>query len=117
MNTLKNTVKLIGNLGRNPEIIKLKSGSQVAKFTMATNETYKNKSGDYVTVTQWHNVECWGKTAELCEKLLQKGSEVIVEGRLESNNYENKQGEKRTKTYVSMREFMLVNKRNESEKA
>jgi single-strand DNA-binding protein len=110
MNTLKNTVKLIGNLGMNPEIVKMPSGDQLAKFSIATNETYKNKAGEYVQNTQWHNVQCWGKTAELCEKLLKKGAEVVLEGKLENNTYETKSGEKRTKTYVSLREFMLVNK-------
>ena len=68
MNTLRNKVQLIGNLGNDPEIVNLESGKTLAKFAIATNENYKNAEGEKVTDTQWHNVVAWGKTAEIIEK-------------------------------------------------
>ena len=82
MNTLKNKVQLIGNLGNDPEIINLESGKMLAKFSIATNENYKNAQGEKITDTQWHNVIAWGKTASIVEKYLAKGKEVAVEGKL-----------------------------------
>ncbi len=69
MNTLRNKVQLIGNLGNDPEIINLESGKTLAKFSIATNENYKNANGEKVTDTQWHNIIAWGKTAEIVEKV------------------------------------------------
>ena len=68
MNTLRNKVQLIGNLGNDPEIITLESGKKLAKFSIATNESYKNSLGEKITDTQWHNVVAWNKTAEIIEK-------------------------------------------------
>ena len=70
MNSLKNKVQLIGNLGNDPEIVMLENGSKLAKFSIATNETYKNASGEKVTDTQWHNIVAWGKLAEIAENFL-----------------------------------------------
>ena len=75
MSTLRNKVQLIGNLGNNPEIITLESGKKLAKFSIATNESYKNAQGEKITDTQWHNVIAWNKTAEIIEKYLVKGNE------------------------------------------
>ena len=72
MNTLRNKVQLIGNLGNNPEIITLESGKKLAKFSIATNENYKNAQGEKVTTTEWHNLVAWGKTAEIAENYLEK---------------------------------------------
>ena len=68
MSTLRNKVQLIGNLGNTPEIITLESGKKFAKFSLATNENYKNAKGEKVTDTQWHNIVAWNKTAEIIEK-------------------------------------------------
>ena len=84
MNSLRNKVQLIGNLGNDPEIINLESGKTLAKFSVATNESYKNASGEKVTDTQWHNVVAWGKTAQIIEKYVTKGKEVAIEGKLTS---------------------------------
>ena len=70
MSTLRNKVQLIGHLGNNPEIIALESGKKLAKFSIATNETYKNAQGEKVKNTEWHNVIAWNKTAEIIEKYL-----------------------------------------------
>ena len=96
MNTLRNKVQLIGNLGNDPEIINLESGKTLAKFAIATNESYTNNKGEKITDTQWHNVVAWGKVAELSEKLLRKGAEIVLEGKLVHDEYETKEGEKRT---------------------
>ena len=82
MNTLRNKVQLIGNLGNNPEIITLESGKKLAKFSIATNESYKNAMGEKVTDTQLHNVIAWNKTAEIIEKYVTKGNEIAIEGKL-----------------------------------
>ena len=108
MNALRNRVQLIGNLGTEPEIITLESGKKLAKFSIATNETYKNAKGDKVTDTQWHNVVAWNKTAEIIEKYVQKGNEIIVEGKLTSRSYETKEGEKRYITEVVCNELLML---------
>ena len=79
MNTLRNKVQLIGNLGNDPEIITLESGKKLAKFSIATNESYKNSLGEKITDTQWHNVVAWNKTAEIIEKYVTKGNEIVIE--------------------------------------
>jgi single-strand DNA-binding protein len=96
MNTLRNKVQLIGNLGNDPEIITLESGKKLAKFSIATNESYKNAMGEKVTDTQWHNIIAWNKTAEIIEKYVTKGNEIAIEGKLTSRSYESKEGEKNT---------------------
>ncbi|NOY48400.1 MAG: single-stranded DNA-binding protein [Chlorobi bacterium] len=108
MNTLRNKVQLIGNLGNDPEIINLESGKTLAKFSIATNESYKNAKGEKVTDTQWHNVVAWGKTAEIIEKYVTKGKEVAIEGKLTSRSYETKEGEKRYVTEVVCNELLLL---------
>ncbi|MCH3883558.1 single-stranded DNA-binding protein [Tenacibaculum aquimarinum] len=108
MNTLRNKVQLIGNLGNNPEIITLESGKKLAKFSIATNESYKNAQGEKITDTQWHNVVAWNKTTEIIERYLEKGSEVAIEGKLTSRSYDNKEGEKRYITEVVCNELLML---------
>ena len=112
MNALKNKVQLIGNLGNNPEIIQLESGRKLAKFSMATNEVYKNSQGEKVTDTQWHNIVAWGKTAEIVENYLTQGKEVILEGKLTSRSYETQTGEKRYVTEVVAQEVIIFRMRH-----
>lgn len=76
MSTLRNKVQLIGNVGNEPEITNLESGKKVAKFSIATNESYKDSKGEKVTNTQWHNIVAWGKIAEIVEKYVGKGKVV-----------------------------------------
>ena len=108
MSTLRNKVQLIGNLGNNPEIITLESGKKLAKFSIATNESYKNSQGEKVTDTQWHNIVAWNKTAEIIEKYLTKGKEIAIEGKLTSRSYETKEGEKRYITEVVVNELLML---------
>lgn len=110
MNALRNKVQLIGNLGNDPEIINLDSGKKLAKFTVATNESYKNDAGEKITDTQWHHVVAWGKTAEIIEKYVTKGKEVAVEGKLTHRSYEDKTGEKRYATEVVVSDLLLLGK-------
>ena len=110
MTTLRNTVQLIGNVGNAPEIVTLESGKKLAKFSLATNETYKNAKGEKITDTQWHNIVAWGKTAELVENYVPKGKEVGVEGKLTSRSYEDKEGVKRYVTEIVCNELLLLGK-------
>jgi len=108
MSTLRNKVQLIGNLGNNPEVITLESGKKLAKFSIATNESYKNANGEKITDTQWHNVVAWNKTAEIVEKYLVKGNEVAIEGKLTSRSYEDKEGIKKYITEVVVNELLML---------
>jgi len=108
MSTLRNKVQLIGNLGNAPEIITLESGKKLAKFSLATNENYKNAKGEKVTDTQWHNIVAWNKTAEIIEKYLEKGNEVAIEGKLTSRSYETKEGDKRYVTEIVCNELLMI---------
>ena len=110
MNTLRNKVQLIGNLGNDPEVITLESGKKLAKFAIATNESYKNSNGEKITDTQWHNIVAWGKTADIIEKYVAKGKEVAIEGKLTSRSYETKEGEKRYITEVVCNELLMLGK-------
>lgn len=112
MNTLRNRVQLIGNLGNNPEVKELSQGTKVARMSIATNESYKNQNGEKVTETNWHNLVAWGKTAEIVDKLLKKGFEVAVEGKLVTRDYEAKDGTKRQITEVQVSEVLLLNSRD-----
>lgn len=116
MNALRNKVSLIGRLGAQPEIVKLDSGKTLARFSIATNESYKNKNGEWQENTQWHNLVAWGKTAELAEKMLAKGQEIVVEGKLVNNSYETKDGEKRYATNIEVNEFLIVSPKSANEK-
>lgn len=107
MNTLKNKVQLIGHLGNDPEL-KTVNGNNLAKISIATNETYKNAKGEKITDTQWHNVIAWGKTADIIGKYLKKGSEVAIEGKLINKNYTDKEGVKRYVTEVQANEVLLL---------
>lgn len=108
MNALKNRVQLIGNLGNNPEIINLESGKKLAKFSLATNEIFKNNNGETIKQTQWHNLVAWGKPAGIIEKYLQKGNEIAIEGKLVNRNYEDKNGNKKYITEVVVNEILML---------
>lgn len=110
MRTLRNSVQLIGHVGNEPEIVNLESGKKLAKFSIATNESYKNSKGEKITDTQWHNIVAWGKTAELIENYVPKGKEVGIEGKLTSRSYEDKDGNKRYVTEVICNELLLLGK-------
>jgi single-strand DNA-binding protein len=114
MYALKNKVQLIGNLGNAPEIKSISGGKKMARFSMATNETYRNAKGEKVTETQWHNIVAWGKVAELAEKYLAKGSEIAIEGKLINRNYTDKDGTKKYITEVQLNELLMLGDKNKS---
>ncbi len=108
MKTMRNKVQLIGHVGEDPKSHTFESGKKVTRFTMATNESYRNGQGEKVQDTQWHNITAWGRTAEIVEQYVNKGKELAIEGRLSSRSYENEAGEKRYVTEVVAEEIMLL---------
>lgn len=108
MNALKNKVQLIGNLGNAPEVRNTESGKKLVRFSIATNESYRNAKGEKVTETQWHNLIAWGKVADIAEKYLAKGTEIAIEGKLMNNNYTDKEGNKRYNTEIQVHELLLL---------
>ena len=110
MNTLRNKVQLIGNLGNDPEIITLDSGKKLAKFSLATNEYYKDAEGQKQTKTEWHKLVAWNKTAELVENYLSKGKEIAIEGKLTNHSWDDKDGNKRYSTEVVVNELLMFGK-------
>jgi single-strand DNA-binding protein len=107
MYALKNKVQLIGNLGKAPEVITTEKGKKLARFSIATSESYRNAAGEKITETQWHNLYAWGKTAEIAEKFLSKGSEAAVEGKLVSRSYLDKEGNKKYVTEIQVNEILV----------
>lgn len=112
MYALKNKVQLIGNLGNAPDIKNTESGKKLAKFSIATNESYRNAQGEKVTETTWHNLVAWGKVADLAEKFLNKGSEVVIEGKLINRGYTDKEGTKKYITEVQVNDLLLLNSKS-----
>ena len=110
MNNLKNKVNLIGRLGVKPEIMTFDTGRKLARFSLATNDRYKDKNGEWQEDVQWHNVTVWGKVADRVEKRLEKGQEILLEGKISYQSYETNQGEKRYSTVIEGNDFMLLNK-------
>jgi len=96
-----NKVILVGNLGRDPELRYTQSGQAVATFTVATNETWNDKNGERVERTEWHRIVSWGRTAELCSQYLSKGRSVYLEGRIQTREWEDKEGQKRYTTEIN----------------
>jgi len=106
-----NKILLIGNTGKDAEVKNLDSGNKIAKFSVATNESYKDKEGEWKTLTEWHNVTCWGKLAERAEKQITKGKLVYIEGKLTYNEYENKDGVKMRSSEINAAVFRVLEKR------
>lgn len=103
-----NKVILVGNLGKDPEVRHLEGGNSVANFTLATNEYYKDKQGARVERTEWHNISAWRGLAELAEKYLKKGSQVYVEGKLRTRQYQDKDQQTRYITEIIAEEISLL---------
>ena len=113
MNNLRNSVRLIGNLGANPEIKELNSGRKLAKASLATSDKYKDADGNQVTQTQWHNLVAWGKTADFFEKFLEKGIEVAVEGKIINKSYTDKDGAKKYISEINVNEILMLGSKKE----
>jgi len=112
MNTLRNRVQLIGHLGMNPELKTLESGRKLAKFSLATNDSYTNSNGEKVEETEWHNIIAWNKTAELAESFLEKGKEVAIEGKLTTRSWDDDKGQKRYITEIVCNEILFLGKKD-----
>ncbi len=108
-----NKVILVGNLGADPEVRYLEGGTAVASVSMATSESYKNKSGERITQTEWHNVVLWRGLAEIAEKYLKKGMQIYVEGRLRTRSWEDKEGNKRYTTEVVADTMKMLSRKEE----
>jgi len=115
MFALKNKVQLIGNLGNKPEVRTTDAGKKIARFSIATNEIYKDSNGEKITETQWHNLVAWGKVADIAEKYLDKGSEVVIEGKLVNRNYNGKDGNKKFITEVQVNEMLLLGEKKKKQ--
>ena len=107
-----NKVILIGNLGRDPEVRYLEGNVAVARFSVATNESYKDKKGEWQTNTEWHEVVVWRALAERAEKQLKKGSQVFIEGKLTHRMYQDKDGNDRYVTEVVAQSFRILDRRD-----
>lgn len=108
-----NRVMLIGNLGKDPDVQHLEGNIAVAKFPLATTETYKDRGGKLVSQTEWHTVVLWRGLAELAQKYLHKGSLIYVEGRLRTRSWEDKEGNKKFATEVVGDNLIMLDKRGE----
>ena len=111
-----NRVQLIGNLGKDPEVKYTPQGTPVAKITLATNERFKDKSGEWQDRTEWHNIVAWQRLAEIVGEYVRKGSKVYIEGRLQTSSWEDKQsGEKKYRTEIVAQDLLLLGDRRDAE--
>lgn len=110
-----NRVTLIGNLGKDPELRYTAGGQAVATFSIATNESWKDKEGNLQEKTEWHNIVAWQRLAEICGEYLKKGRKVYIEGRLQTRNYEDKEGVKRYVTEIVAQDMILLDSRGAGE--
>lgn len=108
MNALRNKVQLIGRLGQDPEFRTLESGKKVARFNLATNESYKNSEGTKIDETTWHSIVVWNGLAELTSKYLTKGKEVCIEGRIIYRSYTDKNGIQRNVTEIVASDMVML---------
>ena len=103
-----NKAILIGNLGQDPELNYTGSGTAVCNLRLATNESYKDKNGELVERTEWHDIVAWARLAEICDEYLSKGSRIYVEGSLQTNSWEDRDGNTRYNTEIKMSEMMML---------
>ncbi len=106
---MKNHVQIVGRLGANPEVKIMDNGSKFARFSIAVTETYTTKKGEKVTDVQWHPVVAWGPLASVAERLLYKGTQVTVDGKLSKTRYTDKEGIKRSSTEIIANELFVFN--------
>jgi len=109
-----NKVILVGNLGRDPETRFTTSGTAVCNFSLATSETFKDKSGEKQEKTEWHNIQCWGKLAELAGEYLAKGKTIYLEGRLQTRKWQDKSGADRYTTEIVAEKIQFLSPKGES---
>ena len=107
-----NKVILIGNLGKDPEVRYLENGTCVANYPIATSENYKDKQGNKVENTEWHNIVAWRKVGEISEKYLKKGSRIYVEGKLQTRSWEGENGEKKYRTEIVINQLTMLSSKD-----
>ncbi|MDG4950952.1 single-stranded DNA-binding protein [Weeksellaceae bacterium KMM 9724] len=112
MMSIKNKVQLVGHVGQNPEIKEFGDSGKLARFSLATNEGYRNKEGQWVEQTSWHNLIGWRFVAERIEKYVQKGAYVMIEGKLVNRDYTDKDNVKRYITEVEVENFLILDKKS-----
>ena len=105
MKNMRNEVKLLGNLGKDPEIRTTTTGKKYARFSFATPNNYKNAKGDWINETDWHNMVAWGQIASNVEKSLKKGNMVVITGRIKNRTYEDKNGQTRHISEIIINDF------------
>jgi single-strand DNA-binding protein len=110
MANLRNSVQLIGRLGKDPEVKTFEKGKKLATITLATNDSYKNQKGEKVIDTQWHSLVIWGKLVDIVAKYLKKGNEIAIEGKLVHRSYETSNGEKKYVTEISVNDLVMLGK-------
>jgi single-strand DNA-binding protein len=110
-----NKVILIGNLGKDPEVKYTPSGTPVAKFTLATNERFKDKSGEWQDRTEWHNIVAWQRLAEIVGEYVKKGQKVYIEGRIQTHSWDDKDGHKKYMTEIIANDLVLLSGRGEGD--
>jgi single-strand DNA-binding protein len=108
-----NKVTLIGNMGKDPDITVLEGNISVAKLSLATTETFKDKAGQSQSTTDWHTIVAWRGLAELASKYLKKGSLVYIEGKIKNRTFDDKEGIRRTVTEILAEEIILLDKKEE----
>ena len=108
-----NKVILVGRLGRDPETRYTSGGQAVANFSVATDETYKDKAGERQKRTEWHKIVVWGKQAEIAQQYLKKGSLIFIEGRIQSREWQDKEGQKRTSFEIVATNFRMLGGRGD----
>ena len=109
-----NKVILVGRLGRDPETRYTGSGQAVANFSVATDESYKDRNGERQKRTEWHKIVVWGKQAEIAQQYLKKGSLIFIEGRIQSREWQDKEGQKRTSFEIVANNFRMLGGRSDS---
>jgi len=112
-----NKVTIVGHLGKDPEIRNLESGTSVASFSVATSENYKDKSGEWQSLTEWHNIVAWRYLATVAEKNLKKGSLVYIEGKITTRKWQDKEGNDRYNTDIVAQVLKPLDKRNSGEQS
>ena len=114
MKNLKNSVQLIGHLGRTPEVTQLEKGKKIARFSLATNENYTSANGEKVSNTTWHNVIAWDAKADYIEKHLEKGNEVLVHGKISNRSYEDKNGQTKYISEIVISDVLKITREAQS---
>ncbi|MDX1384130.1 MAG: single-stranded DNA-binding protein [Thermoanaerobaculia bacterium] len=110
-----NKAILVGNLGRDPEVRSTPSGQQVASFSLATNRKWRDRDGNRQEQTEWHNIVCWGRQAEIAGQYLTKGKQIYVEGRIQTRSWEDREsGEKKYRTEIVCDNFQMLGQRGDS---